>query len=305
MKSVLVGSVLVASALSLVGCDHIPGFGKKDGGDEGGAGSGGGVLSFLGGSFEGEITMLVTNKGQNPSQKGPMTMVFGIKSPKFRLDLTGAAATETAASNPMLGAGAGVIIDPPAKKGYVLMPAQKKAMVIDFEKMKALRASHPGGAGGTPTGKPADPNDVPKIEKTGKKETIAGYSCEDWKITTKTSHADMCVAEGIKWFDLTDLGLATPEVTLAAAVTDLNHFPLRVVSYNAQNVEETRMEAQKIEKKTLDAARFQVPADFQVVDMTAMLGAFPGLGATGTLGGGGAPPGLPPGFKLPPSAKPH
>jgi hypothetical protein len=70
-------------------------------------------------------------------------------------------------------------------------------------------------------------------------------------------------------------------VTLLAAASDLNHFPLRVVAYDDRNVETTRMEATKIEKKKLDDARFLVPADYQQIDMPAMFGNLQGLGAPG------------------------
>ena len=285
MRSRRVAAALALSLLPTLACDKL-GLGKKDGGDEGGsAASGEGVLSFLGGAFEGEITMLVTPK----AKASPATMVFGIKSPKARLEI----ANQAVADNPLLAQGGAVLIDPPAKKAFVLIPARKQAMVIDFEKMKAQRSVRlPGQPGGG-----AVLTEPPKVEKTGKKEVIAGYTCEDWKVTSKSSRADMCVAEGIKWIDLSDLGMTSPEVALAAAASDLNHFPLRVVAYDDRNVETSRMEATKIEKKKLDDTRFAVPPDYQVVDLNAMLGALPGLGAVGTTGGGR--PGLPPGFVLP------
>ncbi len=276
-------AVLALVALPTLACDRIPGLGKKSGSDEGGTASGEGALSFLGAPFEGEITMRVTPK----NKPTPSTIVFGIKSPKARLDIQGAA------DNPVLAQGGAVLIDPPAKKAFVLLPAQKKAMVIDFDKAKALRGGPLAGRPGTPA-----VTEPPKVEKTGKKEVIAGYTCETWKVTSKTSRADMCVAEGIKWIDLSDLGMTSPEVALAAAASDLNHFPLRVIAYDDKNVETNRMEATKIEKKKLDDAHFAVPPDFQVIDMGAMLGALPGLGAVGTAGGGGRPA-LPPGFALP------
>ena len=288
MKRHALAVVLALAVVPTLACDKIPGLGKKDGGDEGGAAAGGGALSFLGGTFEGEITMLVTPRGK-PT---PATLTFGIKSPKARLDMV----NQGVADNPVLAQGGAVLIDPPAKKAYILMPAQKKAMVIDFEKAKAQRAARPGVPG--QPGSPAILTDPPKVEKTGKKEVIAGYTCENWKVTSKTSRADMCVAEGIKWIDLSDLGMTSPEVALAAAAGDLNHFPLRVVAYDDKNVETTRMEATKIEKKKLDDARFVVPPDFQVIDMSAMLGNLQGLGAAG--GRPGLPPGLPPGFVPPP-----
>ena len=281
-------SLASLTTLATSGCDKL-GLGKKDA-DGGTVTTGGGFggLSFLGGgTFEGEITMNLSGHGKS----GPHTMVFGIKSPKFRVDTTG----NVAPDNPVLAQGAGFIVDPPAKKAYMLMPAQKKAVVFDFEKMKALRGARGPAGGPASTGAPADP---PKIEKTGKKEVIAGYECEDWKVTSKTSHADMCVAEGIKWIDLGDLGLASPEAALAVAASDLNHFPLKVITYDEKNVEQNRMEATKIDKKKLDDARFVVPPDFQIIDMSAMLGGLQG----GAGGRPGVPPGLPPGF-VPPQPK--
>lgn len=281
-------AVTILAAVTATACDKIPGLGKKDA--EGGAptsgGGGGGVLSFLSSPFEGEITMNVTSKGAG----GPRTMVFGIKSPKVRIDASGG----VAADNPVLAKGMVIIADPPAKKAYMLMPSAKQAMLIDFEKAKAARVA---------SGKPGTVlNEPPKIEKLGTKEVIAGYECENWKVTSTKSRADMCVSEGIKWVDLTDLGMANPEIGLAIAASDANRFPLRVVAYDAANVETTRMEATKIEKKTLDPNAFVVPPDYKVMDMTAIMGAFPG----GMPGAPGAPPGLPPGIPpgfIPPKPK--
>jgi hypothetical protein len=274
---------LVVAVLASTACDKIPGLAKKDA--EGGAGGGGGALSFLGGTFEGEITMKVSGAGGGPGG-GPKVMVFGIKNPKVRLDATGGAPDNPTQS-------VVVIIDPPTKKGFALLVAQKKAMLIDFDKAKR-------GASGLPGSKtaPGGLTEVPSIEKTGKKEVIAGYECENWKITSKSSRADMCVAEGIKWVDLSDLGMGSPEVALAAAATDANRFPLRVIAYDAKGAETSRMEATKIDKKTLDASRFVVPPDYQVIDMSAMLG---GIGAPGGRGlpAGFNPQGLPPGFTPP------
>jgi len=253
-------------------CDRIPGLGKKDAdGGTTSAGGSGGVLSLLGGSFEGEITMSTTGRA---GSGGPTTMVFGIKSPKVRIDASGGVS-----DNPMLAQGASVIVDAPTKKAYALVPAAKQAIVIDFEKAKALGARPAAGA----------PSDAPKIDKTGKKEVVAGYECEVWKVSSKSGRADMCVAEGIKWIDLADLAMASPELGVAAAAGEANHFPLRLVSFDANNVQTAQMEATKIEKKKLDDARFVVPADYAVVDMSALMG-----GGFAVPSGGKLPSGFPP-----------
>jgi hypothetical protein len=91
----------------------------------------------------------------------------------------------------------------------------------------------------------------------------------------------------VKWIDLSDLATQSPELAAAAAVTDINHLPLRMVNFDPQGVETGRMEATKIDKKKLDDARFTIPPDYQVMDLAAMLG---GMGA----GSGKLPPGFPP-----------
>lgn len=283
MRAPTVFAAAVGFCFALGACDKIPGLGKKDA--DGGS-SGGGLFSFLDSSFEGEVTMAVSSKGDKTL---PKQLVFGLKSPKIRVDM----ADVGGSPNPLTAGGASFILDPPTKKGYALLHSPKKAVVIDFDKAKGgFKMPKLGGptVPSTPSGPPPEP---PKIEKTGKKDNVAGYSCEIWKITSKANHAEVCVAEGIKWIDLTDLGIQAPEFAAAAAVSEMNHFPLRMVTFDDKNVETARMEATKIEKKKLDDAHFTPPADYQVVDMAQLLGQFmaPAAGSMGRL---------PPGFVIPP-----
>jgi hypothetical protein len=274
--------VLLAALAALVtctGCDKLTG--KKEGG------SSGGILSFLAGDFEGEITM----NAKNRQKGGPTTLVFGIKKPKYRIDASGG----QVGNDPMTAQGAALILDPPNKKGYALMPAQKKAMVLDFENLKGQNSPFSGGGTlGTPSGNAK--RNPPKIEKTGKNEVIAGYECEIWKITQDDGRkAEICAAEGITWIDLGDMGWSSPEIVVAASLSGANRFPLRIVSWDAKGVEEVRLETTKIDKKKLADTQFEVPPDYQVIDIGAMLQGLPQMPP-----GGGAPPtNLPPNFKLP------
>jgi hypothetical protein len=193
-------------------------------------------------------------KGNGPSQ-----LVFGIKKPKYRIDATGNVPTD----NPMMSGGATLLLDPPQKKGWALVPAQKKAIVIDFDKMKGASSRVPGVNVG-PGSKTNEP--PPQVEKTGKKETIAGYDCEIWNVTdSKGQKAELCMADGITWVDLGDLGWSSPEMTLGAVASGANKFPLRIVS------QDVKLEATKIDKKKLEDARFVVPPDYQVIDVAAMM----------------------------------
>jgi hypothetical protein len=299
------GVFLAAIVLTAnVGCDKLKAMANKGDASAESQASGGGLGSLFDSSFVGEISTEVSSK----SDKTPKALVVGIKSPKLRADISALASDK---NDPFLSQGAAVILDPPAKKAYVLVRAKKMAMVIDFGKMSVERQkppSHPGGpsapAGGGTGGKPEEP---PKIDKTGKKEVIAGYVCEDWKITSKDGHADLCMAEGIKLMDFSDLATAAPQLAAAAVLGDLNHFPLKVVAFDTAGVETARLETKKIEKKTLPDTDFVVPADYQQMDMAQMMAQMMG-GHPGAMPMGGMPghPGMPPG-SLPghPGMPPH
>lgn len=256
-------AVAVAVAVaSTTGCNKLKSAMNKDA--DGGTSSSG--LSFLGSDFEGEISMNVSSKSRSSSMS---QIVFGMKKPKYRIDTVGKGSPGGAAGSGTL------LLDLPTKKGYALSPQQKTAVVLDFDKLKTMRGQIPG--------LPAVPKDVtpttpPKIEKTGTKDVVAGYTCEIWIVTSDGKKADTCVAEGITWVDIGDLGFGSTETTLTAVMTEANRFPLRVVTHDTKGVEETRMEATKVEKKKLDDARFNVPPDYRVVDMATLVGGMGGMG---------------------------
>lgn len=283
--------ILALVSLALVGCK-----GRKDSADGGESSGGGGLfggLSFLGPKpFEGEIELEIDDKRDS---KPGRTIIYQVKQPKMRFDVPADPAS------PGLSKGAWVLVDPPQKKAYMVVDAEKRALVLDFDKMKE-QGKQMGGGGGTtvsPSGGPSKP--PPKITKTGKEDKVAGYSCEIWIIEEDAKKAEVCAAKGITWFDATAMGGGYKEAWMLQ-MTDANHFPLRIVSSDALG-EASRMEAKRIEKKTLDESRFKVPEGYQVMDLSALLGGL-GMGA-GTAGrpgipglGSGAPPGYP--SNLPP-----
>jgi hypothetical protein len=283
-RTVRYGAIALCLGLLSTGCDKLKGALGK-GGDAGAPASssgGGSILSFLGTDFEGEITANVTTKTK-AQRDVPSQIVFGIHKPKYRIDTSGGAPSD----NPQRVSGGSFIIDPPAKKGWLLVPAQKMAMVVDFEKMKTMPKGQIPGMPNAPKGTPsAPPTQPPKIEKTGKKDVVAGYACDVWNILSEGKKVEACVAEGITWIDLTDLGMSSPELAVAAIATEANRFPLRVISFDAKGAEEARMETTKIEKKKLDDARFVVPPDYRVIDVAQMMGGLGGLPG----GPGFAPP---------------
>ncbi len=251
-------ALLGCAVLLSLGCDKVKAVADNSAG------------SLFGGDFEGEITMNATSKGQ-VARGGPTTLVFGIKKPKYRIDASGGVS-----DNPMLSQGAAFLLEPQQKKGWLLLPAQKQAIVLDFDKMKNMGTVYNAPGKSKPSGKQEPP---PKIEKTGKKEVVAGYTCEVWKVTQNDGRkAEICAAEGITWIDLGDMGWSSPEITLAAVTSEANRFPLRIVAFDKNGTEETRLEATKVDKKKLADAQFVVPSDYRVMDMANLFGGgFPAL----------------------------
>jgi hypothetical protein len=238
---------LAAIALLAAGCNNS----KKDGTSGATAGSAGSssvaplsttsllqsAMSFLsGGPFEGEITMAVTSVG-----KPPQTIVYEVKGQKMRFVAPSSRGVSTY-----------TIFDGSTRKLMTVTDAQKTVMVVDLNGPMPTAA----GAGG---GKAA-------IDRTGKSDTIAGYSCDVWKVTEPGGEkTDLCVAHGIA-FPSMGQGSGTWMSELG------DGFPLRAVTTAPSGVEKTRMEVTKIDKKTIDDAQFTVPADYKTMDMSAMLG---------------------------------
>lgn len=267
--------VLSISALAAVGCT------KGSAGADGGATTNPPTLtekalSFLGGAvFEGEVTSDVTNKAM-PKK----SVVYSFKGDKLRYDL------------PTNGAvvGGWVLIDTSTRKAYMINDPQKMVMTIDTDAKPSTAA-------------PVTPADEPVITKTGKHETIAGYDCEDWTIMQAGKKSEACVADGLNF------SFGSPRDTAGDWTQRLvsgKQFPLRMVRYDAAGGEDLRMEVTKVERKSLDAARFEVPAGYKEMDIAALMGS---MGRSAGAAGATSfqlPPGikLPPGVKLPPGMAP-
>lgn len=208
------------------------------------------ALSFLGGGgpFEGAITMNNTN-----GDKPPKTITYEVKGTKMRFE-------GPEEHGPM--AGGYMIFDTAAKKMTAVNDAKKTAMVMDVGAMGGM----------TPTGAPGMPaGPKPNVEKTGKTDTVAGYSCDVWKMTEASGEkTEACVAKGISF----------PAMGRHAGwMSSLEDgFPLRAISYDAAGKEKSRMEVTKIEKKSIDDSQFQVPAGYTTQDMASMMKGLGGMG---------------------------
>jgi hypothetical protein len=200
----------------------------------------------------------------------------------------------------MLGSKAYLILDSTAKKLYVVIDSRKEVLVVDLEKSgEQLK----GLGGGMPTpGHPSSPpsGPPPKVTKTGKFDTVAGYRCENWDVSQEHREGTVCVAqEGVSWFSIPMTGIPTEHLWMAELL-DGKHFPLRFVGYGKDGTtEEARAEITKIDKKTLPDQDFQAPPTYKVVDLAQM---FMGLGSI--PGAHGIPP-MPGNSPHPPHTSAH
>jgi uncharacterized protein DUF4412 len=200
------------------------------------------ALSFLsGGPFEGEIAMTMSDEG-----KPVRTIVFEMKGTKTRFD-----------PPQELTHGAGyAVYDAATKQIITVSESQKMAFTMDMSRM------NPGAA------RRGALKDA-QFEKTGTTDVVAGYSCDVLKVTSSDGSGEVCVAEGIPfpmqgmtWLPKLEAG-----------------FPLRASGSDKAGKEPMHMLVTKIEKKSIDDARLQIPPGYRSIDLASMRGFIPPVAA--------------------------
>jgi hypothetical protein len=214
-------------------------------------------------SFEGEIDISAKAK----TSPTPVSFNLLVKNDVVRVDIP----TDQFPPEASKFTGGGkvwALLRPAEKKLTAVLDAKKEAIEIDLdqatEKAKAFRGGGPGQD--TPSPPP------PKVTKTGKKELVAGFSCEDWDIVNADrSKASVCVAEkGASWFHLPLTGIPT-EHAWALELMDGKHFPLKGTAFEKDGSESAHVEVTKLDKRTLDAVQFQVPHGYKTVSLDEMM----------------------------------
>jgi len=231
-------------------------------------------LAILNG-FEGQIDLMA--KGKMGSGEAPITTSLYVKSDKIRADFP-----ENMKGTEAFGGKGYGVYKVAEKKIYIVSDPQKQVLVIDLnrsgEQFKGL-GSRPTVPSGPKT--PSAPSGPPtKVTKTGKFDTVAGYKCEYWDITSDHKEGTMCIAQqGVSWFSLPITGIPT-EHAWVAEIMDGKHFPLRFIGFEKDGVTENgRIEVTKIDKKTVAETQFEWPPTYRVVDFAQMM---QGLGALPT-----------------------
>ena len=200
-------------------------------------------------SFEGKVSFKMTMPREKPQE-----MTYSVKGSKIRMEMGGQKDAP------------GMIMDMEKKEMITLMDSEKMYMVMAIPDEVATK-----GAKAVDT----------KLEKTGQKEKILGYTAEKYLSTTDGEKTELWLAEGIGSFAM--MGGAnsgkrkggSPAWEKALAGKDL--FPLRIVSLDKAGKETFRMETTAINKQSLPDSLFTPPAGYQKFDMGGLGGMMKGL----------------------------
>jgi hypothetical protein len=245
-------------------------------------------------NFEGEIDLLAKSSDANKSPQ-PVTML--VRNDRVRVDAL--AGTDAAKA---LGGKAFLLVRVPDKKVDVVVESNRQVIELDLNNTEHLKNLAKSASGSRPNSKAERaPEPPPKIAKTGQKETIAGYTCEDWDVTSSKDgkkKVSLCVADlAVSFFHLPVPPTGVPpEYAFMLELVDGQHLPLRVVAYDEKTgAESGRIEVTKIDRHPLEASQFEVPAGYTVIDAMQMIQAF---------AGGGHIPGMPSGMPAIPGAAP-
>lgn len=204
--------------------------------------------------FEGKVTFKMSAAREKAQE-----MRYAIKGDKVRIEF------------PAQKEMGGMIMDTTKQEMLMIMDSQRMYMVMP--------TTGAMGAGAAQTGP------EPKLEKTGKSEKILGYTAEQYVATQDGTKTEFWLTEGLGAFAAFSQGNMSGgrgrggnmPSDWQRALAGKPFFPLRVIGYDKGNKESFRMEATAIDKQALPDGMFTPPADYQRMDMGAMMqGGMPG-----------------------------
>lgn len=154
------------------------------------------------------------------------------------------------------------------RKVAMLYLPEKSQMVVLIDKMKAYMRMDINQE--APDNKDTGKWEESAMEKTGITKTVAGHSCEIWKVTSDEGDTmTLCMAEGLGTFMMPSNPMAQNSAPdWAREIIREGYMPLEVIK-NSNGNKEVMMKAVKIEEKALDASLFEIPEGYR--DMSAMM----------------------------------
>jgi Domain of unknown function (DUF4412) len=206
-------------------------------------------------SFEGTVTESITTED---SKDGPQSVSFSMKEGFMRMDMMTAKG------------GGGFITDFKNKQMIILMPQQKMYMVRAMPDPTSTPKPSQAGA-------PAanEPDQDYSFKDTGIKETILGYDCEKYEITSKRGVTDIWATDELGTFGGVTMmngmrGRSQQAQQWESIIKGSGFFPLRVVSMEGKK--RFKMEVTNVQKTHLSDSFFAAPDDWRKFDIGSMMG---------------------------------
>ncbi len=162
---------------------------------------------------------------------------------------------------------ANMIMDSKDKKMIIIMPEQKMYMEMDMNMMKGL-ASKMGKSDQSEKAGKKDGD----FEMTGETKKINGYDCEKWVYTDDNgAKTEAWMTKELGNF----MGFSNPMMNDEATswqkkIEGQGYFPMLAIHYDDDGEVESSMEVKSVEKKSLDASMFEVPAGYKKFSMPMM-----------------------------------
>jgi hypothetical protein len=212
-------------------------------------------------TFEGKVTMTVSS---SDSKNPPQAINFSIKEGFMRTDVTAGKST------------ASIIFDMKNQQMLILIPQMQKYMVQSLAQNQAAGSQHP--AGGAPSS--ASNGSGTSFTDTGTKDTILGYECEKYLITTPKETSEMWVTDELGSF----MGLyhgggpggrSSQAPEWESALKGKNFFPMRVLTKTSRGT--SRMEITSVDKMSLPDSLFAPPDGWQKFDMSGIMSGLGGM----------------------------
>jgi hypothetical protein len=108
------------------------------------------------------------------------------------------------------------------------------------------------------------------LDKSGKRKTIAGHSCEIWEVENENGEKyTLCMAQGLGTFMTPGNPMNQKNAPAwAKMIAREGYMPLEVIKTDS-GTQKVQMRATKIERKSLDDALFKIPEGYR--DMSGMM----------------------------------
>ncbi|MBX3237705.1 MAG: DUF4412 domain-containing protein [Nitrospiraceae bacterium] len=151
----------------------------------------------------------------------------------------------------------------------MIMDGQKRTMVMLMPEKKVAMEFNLDAASDKMGDLMKEEIDKKSVDRTGKTDKVAGYSCEVWRVIdkeTKKLELEICVAKGFgrgatAFLDPKRVQDSSQPAWVKQLVKE-GGFGLRTIHFGEDGKESSRSQVTGVERKSLDANLFTVPSDY-------------------------------------------